>query len=140
MLTLRLQNEVSLHKSTGKSANNNTFIKNNCVNTCTFYEIVLSLHQKNKTSNNLEPAATDKRHKIMKTTANNFETFKANLYNFISEAIKKNISGSIIADTLEGFGINREAALTAIAMVGTKLNLEANPSMTWQEAFKSYAF
>jgi len=78
--------------------------------------------------------------KIMKTTANNFETFKANLYNFISEAIKENISGSIIADTLEGFGMNREAALTAIAMVGTKLNLEANPSMTWQEAFKAYAF
>ena len=94
----------------------------------------------NKTNNNLDLAATAIRHKIMKTSANNFETFKANLYNFISEAIKKNISGSIIADTLEGFGINREAALAAIAMVGTKLNLEANPSMTWQEAFKAYAF
>ena len=93
-----------------------------------------------KETNNKLNHKTRKGREIMKTTANNFETFKANLYNFISEAIKKNISGSIIADTLEGFGMNREAALTAIATVGTKLNLEANPSMTWQEAFKSYAF
>ena len=50
LLTQRLQNEVSLYKSTGKGANNNTFIKNNCVNTCTFYEIVLSLQQENKTT------------------------------------------------------------------------------------------
>lgn len=99
--------------------------------------LYLCIRKRNKKQ--LNPK-TRKGREIMKTTSNNFETFKANLYNFISEAIKKNISGSIIADTLEGFGINREAALTAIAMVGTKLNIEANPSMTWQEAFKAYAF
>lgn len=76
----------------------------------------------------------------MSTTSNNFENFKTNLYKFISDAIKKNISGSIIADTLEGFGMNRDAALTAIVLVGTKLNLEENQNMTQQEAFKAYAF
>jgi hypothetical protein len=34
------------------------------------------LHQKNKTNNNLEPAATDKRHKIMNTPEINFEALK----------------------------------------------------------------
>ena len=76
----------------------------------------------------------------MSTTSNNFENFKTNLYKFISDAIKQNISGSIIADTLEGFGMNRDAALKAIALVGTRLNLEANPNMTQQEAFEAYAF
>lgn len=76
----------------------------------------------------------------MITTSNNVETFKTKLYKFISDAIKQNISGSIIADILEGFGMNRDAALTAIALVGTKLNLEENPNMTQQEAFKAYAF
>ena len=76
----------------------------------------------------------------MSTTSNNFENFKTNLYKFISDAIKQNILGSIITDTLEGFGMNRDAALKAIALVGTKLNLEANPNMTQQEAFKAYAF
>ena len=118
-----------------------SFMKYFCLKYCVYDIKAVTLHQKIKTNNQLNTGGSGKqRHKIMKTTANNFETFKANLYNFISEAIKKNISGSIIADTLEGFGINREAALTAIAMVGTKLNLEANPSMTWQEAFKAYAF
>ena len=70
----------------------------------------------------------------------NFETFKANLYKFISDAISKGISGSVIADTLVSFGMPREAALKAITLVGTKLNLEANPNITWQEAFESYAF
>ena len=76
----------------------------------------------------------------MSTTSNNFENFKTNLYKFISDAIKKNISGSIIADTLETYGMSRYAALKAIALVGVKLNLEANPNMTQQEAFKAYAF
>lgn len=66
-------------------------------------------------------------------------TFSANLYNFIAEAIKKNISGSIIADTLQSFGMEREAALTLITMVGTKLNIEANDTQTWEQAFKAYA-
>ena len=76
----------------------------------------------------------------MSTTSNNFENFKTKLYKFISDAIKQNISGSIIADTLETYGMSRYAALKAIALVGVKLNLEANPNMTQQEAFKAYAF
>lgn len=67
-----------------------------------------------------------------------FETFKKNLYNFISEAIQKGISGSIIADTLQQFGVNRENALQLVTAVGAQMNQEAHPEMTWQEAFKAY--
>lgn len=69
-----------------------------------------------------------------------FETFKQKLYNFISEAIQKGISGSIIADTLQQFGVKRETALQLITAVGAQMNQEAHLEMTWQEAFKAYAF
>ena len=86
---------------------------------------------------NLEPAATDKRHKIMKT----FNDFKSDLYNMIEKAIMNGVSGSTIADTLvSNLHISRENALTMVVSVGAQLNLQNNPNMTWQEAFKSFAF
>ena len=85
----------------------------------------------------LEPAATDKRHKIMKT----FNDFKSDLYNMIEKAIMNGVSGSTIADTLvSNLHISRENALTMVVSVGAQLNLQNNPNMTWQEAFKSFAF
>lgn len=70
-----------------------------------------------------------------------FNDFKNELHNMIETAIKNGVSGSTIADTLcENLHISRENALTMVVSVGAQLNLQANPNMTWQEAFKSYAF
>ena len=70
-----------------------------------------------------------------------FNDFKSDLYNMIENAIMNGVSGSIIADTLvNNIHISRENALTMVASVGAQLNLQNNPNMTWQEAFKSFAF
>lgn len=70
-----------------------------------------------------------------------FNDFKSDLYNMIEKAIMNGVSGSIIADTLvSNLHISRENALTMVVCVGAQLNLQNNPNMTWQEAFKSYAF
>lgn len=66
--------------------------------------------------------------------------FKGDLYNMIEKAIMNGVSGSTIADTLvNNLHISRENALTMVVSVGAQLNLQNNPSMTWQEAFKNFA-
>ena len=70
-----------------------------------------------------------------------FNDFKSDLYNMIETAIMNGVSGSTIADALvNNLHINRENALTMVVSVGAQLNLQNNPSMTAEEAFKSYAF
>ena len=70
-----------------------------------------------------------------------FNDFKSDLYNMIEKAIMNGVSGSTISDTLvSNLHISRENALTMVVSVGAQLNLQNNPNMTWQEAFKSFAF
>ena len=57
-----------LDENKRKILKNYTFYKNNCLNTCTYRRKCRTLHrnQEQNLIKNLEPAATDKRHKIMK--------------------------------------------------------------------------
>ena len=58
--------------------------------------------------------------------------------NYVSNQIKQGVSGSTIADKMVSKGIDRTTALTAISMIGTKMNMKANPGMSWQDAFKAF--
>ena len=70
-----------------------------------------------------------------------FNDFKSDLYNMIEKAIMNGVSGSTIADTLvNNLHISRENALTMVVSVGAQLNLQNDPSMTAEEAFKSFVF
>ena len=62
----------------------------------------------------------------------------AAMQRYISGQIKKGVSGSAIADKLVAKGADRATALAAITMVGTKMNMKANPGMSAQEAFKAF--
>ncbi len=64
-----------------------------------------------KTKQQLEPAATDKRHKIMKT----FTQYSNEVLTVVMSNLKNGVYGSTIADTLvSNYGFEREAALTII--------------------------
>lgn len=76
--------------------------------------------------------------KINENLATN-ETYRNNIEFMITEAIKEGVSASKIADTFEAFGISRENTLTMVCLIGTKLNLEANPHMSWEQAFRIYS-
>ena len=73
---------------------------------------------RNKTNNNLEPAATDKRHLVMKS----FTQYSNEVLTVVMSNLKNGVSGSAIADMMvSNYGFEREAALTIIT--GTILML-----------------
>ena len=58
--------------------------------------------------------------------------------NYVSSQIKRGVSASAIADKMVSKGIDRASALFSIAMVGTKMNMKANPGMDAHTAFKAF--
>ena len=70
-----------------------------------------------------------------------FTQYSNEVLTVVMSNLKNGVSGSTIADTLvSNLHISRENALTMVVSVGVQLNLQNNPNMTWQEAFKSFAF
>lgn len=59
------------------------------------------------------------------------------VWNLIETAIKSGISGSKIADKLQGCGMSRMQALALVACIGGRLNMEAG--MSFEDGFKAYA-
>jgi hypothetical protein len=72
----------------------------------------------NKNKQHLEPAATDKRHLVMKS----FTQYSNEVLTVVMSNLKNGVSGSTIADIMvANYGFEREAALTIIT--GTILML-----------------
>ena len=62
----------------------------------------------------------------------------AAMQRYISGQIKNGVSASAIADKFVAKGVDRTTALAAITMVGTKMNMAANPGMSANTAFKLF--
>ena len=63
----------------------------------------------------------------------------ARFESYVKNQIKAGVSGSKIADTMVSKGVDRKSALMAISMIGAKMNMKANPGMSFKDAFKAYA-
>jgi len=68
-----------------------------------------------------------------------FDQFKKDLFKIIEDGIKQGVKAHDIAEVLMQYlEIRKKDAYIMIICVGTQLNMNSNPCMSWEEAFNAY--